>query len=216
MIASSLNHKTMKYFILSISCLILGLTACKKVNYEWEDYTYTAVPIVTIDTALSALPTRQTAKVSFFNLKGADLANQKFSFTLNWEGFGKATVQSIEVYASYNKAESSVPAYPIVLSYPGNVYPNIAQFPLPGNVGTLDKLYETVTTFPKTYTFTAAELATLTGTSLSTVAVNDYFIFKFIVNLSDGKRVAAWFNNISDESRGEPGNTRTGVRFKSQ
>lgn len=206
----------MKNFILAISCILLGLGACKKEKYEWQDYTYTAVPVVTVDTALSALPTRQTAKVSFFNLKDPDLANEKFSFTLNWEGYGKSTVKSIEVYNSFNKAESSVPAYPIVLSYPGGIYPNIAQFPLPGNVSAADKLYETVTTFPKTYTFTAAQLATMTGINLSSVAVNDYFIFKFIVNLTDGRRIAAYFSNVADESRNEFGDPRTGVRFKSQ
>ena len=206
----------MKNFILAISCISLGLGACKKEKYEWQDYTYTAVPVVTVDTALSALPTRQTAKVSFFNLKDPNLANERFSFTLNWQGYGKSTVQSIEVYNSFNKAESSVPAYPIVLSYPGGIYPNIAQFPLPGNVSAADKLYETVTTFPKTYTFTAAQLATLAGINLSSVAVNDYFIFKFIVNLTDGRRIAAYFSNVADESRNEFGDPRTGVRFKSQ
>lgn len=206
----------MKNIILAISCILLGLGACKKETYEWQDYTYTAVPVVTVDTALSALPTRQTAKVSFFNLKDPNLANEKFSFTLNWEGYGKSTVKSIEVYNSFNKAESSVPAYPIVLSYPGGIYPNIAQFPLPGNVSAADKLYETVTTFPKTYTFTAAQLATIAGINLSSVAVNDYFIFKFIVNLDDGRRIAAYFSNVADESRNEFGDPRTGVRFKSQ
>lgn len=206
----------MKNSILAISCILLGLGACKKEKYEWQDYTYTAVPVVTVDTSLSALPTRQTAKVSFFNLKDPNLASEKFSFTLNWEGYGKSTVKSIEVYNSFNKAESSVPAYPIVLSYPGGIYPNIAQFPLPGNVSAADKLYETVTTFPKTYTFTAAQLATIAGINLSSVAVNDYFIFKFIVNLDDGRRIAAYFSNVDDESRNEFGDPRTGVRFKSQ
>ena len=51
---------------------------------------------------------------------------------------------------------------------------------------------------------------------LNGVAVNDYFIFKFIVNLSDGRRIAAYFANVSDESRNEFGDPRTGVRFKSQ
>lgn len=206
----------MKKIVLAISCILLGLGACKKEKYEWQDYTYTAVPVVTVDTALSALPTRQTAKVSFFNLKDPNLANERFSFTLNWEGYGKSTVKSIEVYNSFNKAESSVPAYPIVLSYPGGIYPNIGQFPLPGNVSAADKLYETVTVFPKTYTFTAAQLATMTGINLSSVAVNDYFIFKFIVNLTDGRRIAAYFSNVADESRNEFGDPRTGVRFKSQ
>ncbi len=207
----------MKNFLLALSFILLGLSACKKVHYEWEDYTYTAVPIVTIDTTKTASPTvtRQTAKVSFFNLKDANLANEQFSFSLKWEGFGKAEVKSIEVYTSFNKAESSVPAYPIVISSPGNQYPNIAQFPLPSLVGTNDKLLETVTTFPKTYTYTAAQLATLNGVALSSAAVNDYFLFKFILNLTDGRRIVTFFNNICDESRGEPGDCRTGVRFKS-
>lgn len=207
----------MKNFLLAISFILLGLTACKKVHYEWEDYTFTAVPVVTIDTTKTASPTvtRQTAKVSFFNLKDVNLANEQFSFNLNWEGFGKAEVKSIEVYTSFNKAESSVPAYPIVISSPGNQYPNIAQFPLPSLVGTNDKLLETVTTFPKVYTYTAAQLATLNGVALSSAAVNDYFLFKFILNLTDGRRIVTFFNNICDESRGEPGDCRTGVRFKS-
>jgi hypothetical protein len=206
----------MKNLILSITYVLLALSACKKVDYEWEDYTYTALPLVTVDTAMSALPTRQTAKVSFFNLRDPNVANQRFSFTLDWVGYGKATVASIEVYNSFNKAESSVPAYPIVMSYPGGMYPNIAQFPLPGNLNATDKLYETVTTFPKTYTFTAAQLATLAGINLSSVAVNDYFIFKFVLNLTDGRRIAAYFSNVADESRNEFGDPRTGVRFKNQ
>ncbi len=192
------------------------ICACKKAHYEWEDYQYTAVPIVTIDTTKSALPTRQAGKVVFFNKKDANLASQQFSFTLEWAGFNKATVTSIEVYNSYNKAESSVPAYPLVISSPGNQYTNIAQFPLPSIVGTNDHLYETVTEFPKTYIFTAAELAALNNVDLSAVAVNDYFLFKFILNLSDGRRIVTFYNNICDESRGEPGDCRVGVRFKNQ
>jgi len=201
-------------FILSILMICVG--ACKKAHYEWEDYQYTGVPIVTIDTTKSALPTRQAGKVVFFNKKDVNLASQQFSFTLEWAGFNKVTVTSIEVYNSYNKAESSVPAYPLVISSPGNQYTNIAQFPLPSIVGTNDHLYETVTEFPKTFNFTAAELAALNNVDLSAVAVNDYFLFKFIVNLSDGRRVVTFYNNICDESRGEPGDCRVGVRFKNQ
>lgn len=201
-------------FILSILMICVG--ACKKAHYEWEDYQYTGVPIVTIDTTKSALATRQAGKVVFFNKKDANLASQQFSFTLEWAGFNKVTVTSIEVYNSYNKAESSVPAYPLVISSPGNQYTNIAQFPLPSIVGTNDHLYETVTEFPKTFNFTAAELAALNNVDLSAVAVNDYFLFKFIVNLSDGRRVVTFYNNICDESRGEPGDCRVGVRFKNQ
>ncbi|WPQ62997.1 hypothetical protein SIO70_32035 [Chitinophaga sancti] len=201
-------------FILSILMICVG--ACKKAHYEWEDYQYTGVPIVTIDTTKSALPTRQAGKVVFFNKKDVNLASQQFSFTLEWAGFNKVTVTSIEVYNSYNKAESSVPAYPLVISSPGNQYTNIAQFPLPSIVGTNDHLYETVIEFPKTFNFTAAELAALNNVDLSAVAVNDYFLFKFIVNLSDGRRVVTFYNNICDESRGEPGDCRVGVRFKNQ
>lgn len=196
--------------------LILVACACKKAHYEWEDYQYTGVPIVTVDTSLSALPTRQAGKVSFFNKKDANFASQQFSFTLAWAGFNEVTVTSIEVYNSYNKAESSVPAYPLVISSPGNQYTNIAQFPLPSIVGSNDHLYETVTEFPKTFIFTAAELAALNNVDLSAVAVNDNFLFKFIVNLSDGRRIVTFFNNICDESRGEPGDCRVGVRIKNQ
>jgi hypothetical protein len=203
----------MKYFVVAI--MILSLS-CKKAHYEWENYTLTAVPVVTIDTTKTALPTRQAGKVAFFNLKDANLANEEFAFSLNWEGYGKETVTSIEVYASYNKAESSVPAYPLVISQPGNQYTNIAQFPLPSIVGTNDHLYETVTTFPKSYSFTATQLAAMNNVDLSTVKVNDYFLFKFILNLGDGRRIVTFFNNICDEARGEPGDCRVGVRFKNQ
>jgi hypothetical protein len=206
----------MKNLILAMSLILLGLVACKKVHYEWEDYTYTAVPTVKIDTTKSALPTRQAAKVVFFNLKDPNLAAEQFSFALNWEALGTSGVKSIEVYSSFNKAEASVPAYPIVISYPGNQYPNIAQFPLPSIVGANDKLFDTVTQFPKTYTFTAAQLASINGIALSDVKVNDYFLFKFILNLNDGSRIVTFFNNIVDEARGEPGDCRTGARFKSQ
>jgi hypothetical protein len=190
------------------------ICSCKKVHYEWENYQYTAVPVITIDTAKTALPTKQSGKVAFFNLKDANVSDQEFAFSLDWVGFGKATVTSIEVYATYNKAESSVPAYPLVISMPGNQYPNIAQFPLPSIVGSGEKLYETVTTFPKTFSFTASQLATINNVDLNTVKVNDYFLFKFIVNLDDGQRVVTFYNNICDEARGEPGDCRVGVRFK--
>ena len=205
-----------RYIVLAILILSLIIGSCKKAHYEWEDYTYTAVPVVTIDTTKTALPTRQAGKVAFFNLKDANLANQEFAFSLNWEGYGKETVTSIEVYTSYNKAESSVPAYPLVISQPGNQYPNIAQFPLPSIVGTNDHLYETVTSFPKSFAFTAAQLATMNNVNLANVKVNDYFLFKFILNLGDGRRIVTFFNNICDEARGEPGDCRVGVRFKNQ
>lgn len=203
----------MRYLLIAILIISFG---CEKEHYDWEDYTYTAVPVVTIDTTKTALPTRQSGKVAFFNLKDPNVANQEFAFTLDWAGFDKATVTSIEVYATYNKAESSVPAYPLVISSPGNQYPNIAQFPLPSIVGTGEKLYETVTTFPKTFSFTAAQLAEINNVNLSAVGVNDYFLFKFIVNLGDGSRTVTFYNNICDEARGEPGDCRVGVRFKNQ
>ncbi|WP_298733055.1 hypothetical protein [uncultured Chitinophaga sp.] len=205
-----------RYIVLAILILSLIIGSCKKAHYEWEDYSYTAVPVVTIDTTKTALPTRQAGKVAFFNLKDANLPNQEFAFTLNWEGYGKETVTSIEVYTSYNKAEASVPAYPLVISQPGNQYPNIAQFPLPSIVGSNDHLYETVTSFPKSYSFTAAQLAALNNVDLDDVKVNDYFLFKFILNLGDGRRIVTFFNNICDEARGEPGDCRVGVRFKNQ
>lgn len=205
-----------RYIVLAILILSLIIGSCKKAHYEWEDYSYTAVPVVTIDTTKTALPTRQAGKVAFFNLKDANLASQQFAFTLNWEGYGKETVTSIEVYASYNKAEASVPAYPLVISQPGNQYTNIAQFPLPSLVGTSDHLYETVTTFPRSFSFTAADLAAINSVDLASVKVNDYFLFKFILNLGDGRRIVTFFNNICDEARGEPGDCRVGVRFKNQ
>ena len=203
----------MRYYLLVVIMIIFS---CKKVHYEWENYQYTAVPVITIDTTKTALPTKQSGKVAFFNLKDANVANQEFAFSLDWVGFNKATVTSIEVYATYNKAESSVPAYPLVISMPGNQYPNIAQFPLPSIVGSAELLYETVTTFPKAFSFTASQLAAINNVDLSTVKANDYFLFKFIVNLDDGQRVVTFYNNICDEARGEPGDCRVGVRFKNQ
>ncbi|WP_343306566.1 hypothetical protein AAHN97_05565 [Chitinophaga niabensis] len=204
----------MKPIICLATIMIVMICSCKKAHYEWENYQYTAVPTVKIDTTKSALPTFQNAKVVFFNLNDPNLANEQFAFELNWEGFGREEVSSIEVYASFNKAEASVPAYPLVISYPGNLYPNIAQFPLPSIVGAGDILHETVTSFPKSYSFTAAQLAAITHVNLANVAINDYFLFKFILNLKDGRRIVTFFNNIADEARGEPGDCRTGARFK--
>ncbi|MCW3078635.1 hypothetical protein [Segetibacter sp.] len=205
-----------QYLFIAASLFMLSLSSCKKEAYEWEDYTYTAVPIITVNTAKSALPTVANAKTSFFNIKDPNLANQQFEFVLNWEGFGKQTVTAIDVYVSFNKREASAPSYPIVISTPGDQYPNIFQYPLPSIVRTTDKFYETATTFPKTYTFTAAQLATITGFNLNTAEVNDYILFKFMVTLADGRKIVSFFNNICDESRGEPGDCRVGVRFRNQ
>ncbi|HTF28427.1 MAG TPA: hypothetical protein VK625_06240 [Flavitalea sp.] len=205
-----------QYILTAASVLTLTLSSCSDKDYEWEDYKYTAVPLVTVNTSKSALPTFESAKTSFFNLKDPNVATQQFEFILNWEGFGKETVTSIDVYVSYNKKEASAPAYPIVISSPGNQYPNIFQYPLPSIVRSTDKLLETATTFPKTYTFTAAQLVAIAGINLNTVEVNDYFLFKFILNLEDGRQIVTFFNNICDESRGEPGDCRVGVRFKNQ
>lgn len=201
-----------------ICCCLLGilaLDACKTENYVWENWSYTAVPLVAVNTTKSVLPTVSTANTSFFALGEADLANQVFEYTLKWEGFGKAEVNSIEVYLGFNKAPATGnPAYPIILSQPGGVYPSVTQFPLPSRVGAADKLYETVTQFPKTFTVTAGQLATFTGVNLSSVAPNDYFLFKFILNLKDGRRIAGFQENVCDEARGEVGDCRVGVRFR--
>ena len=207
------------YFFLSMLMAAASLLpSCKTKDYEWEQYTYTAVPIVHVNTAKSALPTYATANTSFFNLKDANVAGQQFEFVLNYEGFGMVTVTSIEMYLSYNLGTAStVPAYPIVLSTPGAVYPSQAAFyPISTSIGTADKLFETVTAFPKTCTYTASQLATAAGVTLSGAKVNDFFLFKFILNLADGRRVVGFQDNVCDESRGEPGDCRVGVRFKSQ
>lgn len=207
-------------FYIPVMLLAAGstLTSCKTKDYEWEQYSYTAVPIVHVNTAKSALPTYATANTSFFNLKDANVVNEPFEFVLTYEGFGLANVTSIEVYLSYNLGTAStVPAYPIVLSVPGNVYPSQASFyPISTSIGTNDKLLETATTFPKTYTFTAGQLATAAGVAFSAIKVNDFFMFKFILNLTDGRRIVGFQDNVCDESRGEPGDCRVGVRFKSQ
>ena len=78
-----------KYYVVAISLLMVTLSSCSKEAYEWQDYKYTAVPIVTVNTEKSALPTILAAKTSFFNLKDPNVAKQEFEFTLNWEGFGK-------------------------------------------------------------------------------------------------------------------------------
>ncbi|MFD2571484.1 hypothetical protein ACFSUS_12615 [Spirosoma soli] len=206
----------MKKAILYFSLLLLvGLDACKTEDYVWENWSYTAVPLVAVNTSKSALPTVATANTSFFDLGAANLASQEFEYTLKWEGFGKAEVSSIDVYLGFNKAAATGnPAYPIVLSQPGGLYPSVTQYPLPSRVGTADKLYETVTEFPKVFTVTAAQLAAFTGTNLSTVAQNDYFLFKFMLNLKDGRRIAGFQENVCDEARGEVGDCRVGVRFR--
>lgn len=205
-----------QYISIVISLLLLTSSSCSNKEYVWEDYKYTAVPIVEVNTSKSALPTVAAAKTAFFNLKDSNVANQQFEFILNWEGFGRETVTAIDVYISYNKKEASAPSYPIVISNPGNQYPNIFQYPLPSIVKSTDKFYETATTFPKTYTFTAAQLASISNINMNTVEANDYFLFKFILTLVDGRRIVTFFNNVCDESRGEPGDCRVGVRFKKQ
>lgn len=199
----------------SLLILLLGLDACKTEDYVWENWAYTAVPLVAVNTTKSALATVATANTSFFNLSDANLANQEFEYVLRWEGFGKAEVNSIEVYLGFYKAAATGnPAYPITISQPGGLYPSVTQFPLPSRVGTADKLYETVTEFPKTFTVKAGQLATFTSTDLTKVAQNDYFLFKFILNLKDGRRIAGFQENVCDEARGEVGDCRVGVRFR--
>lgn len=193
------------------------INSCKDVTYDWEDYRIAATPKVTINVEKSALLTYQNANISFFNMAVPDYQDtQQFEWTLDYyNADGRVTATSIEVYVSFNRRESSPPAYPITFSQAG-VWPNIRQFPLPSTIGNNDNLYETVTTFPKTYNFTPAQLAEITGINLATVNVNDYFLFKFAITMSDGTRLVQFQDNACDESRGEPCDCRTGVRFKNQ
>ncbi len=206
----------MKKLILYSSLLALVLLdACKTEEYVWENWAYTAVPLVAVNTSKSALPTVATANTSFFDLGATNLGAQEFEYILKWEGFGRAEVKSIQVYLGFVKAPATGnPAYPIVISQPGGVYPSVTQYPLPSRVGTADKLYETVTQFPKTFTVTAAQMAAFTGTNLGTVVQNDYFVFKFTLNLADGRQIAGFQENVCDEARGEVGDCRVGVRFR--
>lgn len=209
----------MKKHILLYSILLFValFNSCKDKDYDWEDWAYTAVPVVSVNIAKSALPTVQTANTSFFKINDPNLANQEFEYTLSWEGFDKAEVQSIEVYLGYYKAPTTGnPSYPIIISQPGNQYPSVTQYPLPSRIGAADKLFETVTDFPKTFTVTAGQLAAFTGADLTTVKQNDYFLFKFIVNHTDGRRIVGYQENVCDETRGEPGDCRVGVRFRTQ
>ncbi|CAN5216928.1 hypothetical protein BH09BAC4_BH09BAC4_32830 [soil metagenome] len=202
---------TLYFFLL----LLIALDACKTENYVWENYSYTAVPLVAVNTTKSALPTVASANTSCCDRGATNLARHEFEDTLKWEGFGKAEVQSIDVYLGFVKAPTTGnPAYPIILSQPGGVYPSVTQYPLPSRVGTTDKLYATVTEFPKTFTTTAAQLAAFTGTDLTKVVQNDYFLFKFILTLKDGRRIEGFQENVCDEARGEVGDCRVGVRFR--
>lgn len=207
-----INMKTIALYFSAV--LFLLSASCKKKTYEWENYTFTAVPVVKVNTAKSALPTVSTANTSFLNLSDPNLGNEEFEFTLNWEGFGKAEVASIDVYLGYNLAEASPPAYPILISMPGGLYPDRVQYPLPSRVGSVDKLYRNVTTFPATITMTAAQMASFTGANLTTAKLNDNFLFKFIVNHKDGRQVVGFQENVCDESRGEVGDCRVGARFR--
>ena len=203
--------------IVLIAAISLGVGACKNVDYEWENFEYVATPNVTVNVAESALPTVPTANVSFFNLADPDYATEQyFEWELDYyDADGRAEVSSIEVYVSFNKRESTPPVYPILLSL-AEVHPNERQFPLPSIVRETDLPFEIVTEFPKVFRLNASQLAELTGTDLSTVGVNDYFLFKFIVNQTNGKKIVQFSNNSCDESRGELADCRVGVRFKSQ
>ncbi len=194
---------------------ILAVSACKTVDYDHENFMYAAAPKVTLNTEVSALPTFQTAKVSFFNLADPDFAeNQRFEWELSYyDADGRAEVSEIEVYVSFNRRESNVPVYPIALSL-ANVQPNERQFPLPSSIRASDILFERVRSFPKSYSFTPQELADLTGIDLSTVGINDYFLFKFVVVMTNGTRIVQYNENSCDESRGELCDCRVGVRFK--
>ncbi|HLT07765.1 MAG TPA: hypothetical protein VK014_09575 [Cyclobacteriaceae bacterium] len=199
------------------AALIIGVGACQTVDYEWENFEYVATPKVSVNTALSALPTVPSANVSFFNMADPDYATEQF---FEWEldyydAGGRAEVSSIEVYVSFNKKESTPPVYPIVLSL-AEVHPNERQFPLPSLIKDSDLPFEVVREFPKVFRFNAAQLAEITGTDLNTVGVNDYFLFKFVINQTDGKRIVQFSNNSCDESRGELADCRVGVRFKNQ
>ncbi|MDR7130624.1 hypothetical protein J2X69_002980 [Algoriphagus sp. 4150] len=206
----------MKPYKYLIAAMILAMGSCKTVDYDYENFIYAATPRVTLNTEVSALPTFQTAKVSFFNLADPEYAtSQQFEWELSYyDAEGRAPVSEIEVYVSFNRREGNVPVYPIVLSL-AEVEPNERQFPLPSSIRSTDMLYERVTEFPKSYSFTATELAEITGTDLSTVQVNDYFLFKFIVTMADGTRIVQYNDNSCDESRGELCDCRVGVRFKS-
>lgn len=202
-------------FLYGSLLLLFLFDACKTEDYEWENWAYTAVPLVVINTAKSALPTVVTSNTSFFDLGATNVGSQEFEYTLTWEGFGKAEVQAIDVYLGFVKAPATGnPAYPIVLSQPGGKYPSVTQFPLPSRVVATDKLYATITEFPKKFTVTAAQLATFTGTNLSSVVQNDYFVFKFMLTLKDGRRIEGFQENVCDEARGEIGDCRVGVRFR--
>lgn len=200
-----------------LSTAIFCVNGCKTKDYDWENFSYAAAPKVIMNVERSALPTVATANVSFFNISEPDFAsNQFFEWQLDYyDAEGRAEVASIEVYVSFNKRESTPPQYPIVLSLAG-VFPTERQFPLPSTLSDKDKLYETVSEFPKSYRFTPAELAAITETDLNEIAVNDYFLFKFVINQRDGQRIVQYNDNSCDESRGELCDCRIGARFKSQ
>lgn len=195
--------------------MILVLFSCKTVDYDWENFVFTATPKVTVNIGKSALPTFQTAKVSFFNLADPDFAtNQEFEWELDYyDAEGRAKPMDIEVYVNFFRSESTAPVYPIVLSL-AEVFPTQPQFPLPSRITSSDILYDKVTSFPKSYTFTPQQLAEITGTDLSTVRVNDYFLFKFIVTMEDGSQIVMFDPKSCDETRGELCDCRVGARFK--
>ncbi len=201
------------YFYTALLSIVLT-NSCKQEDKQWMTYDYTAVPLVSVNTTKSSLPTIGQANTSFFKLSDPLLSSQPFEFTLTWEGFGKAEVGSIEVYLSFSKAEATPPPYPIQLFAPTNLFTSVPQFPLPSRVGTTEKKYLDVSSFPRTITMTAGEMAAFTAVDLSTVRQNDYFIFKFIVNLKDGRRIVGFQESVCDESRGEVGDCRVGARFR--
>ncbi len=209
------NYRAWGGLLIALGALLVN--SCKDVTYDWENYKIAATPKVTINTAKSALPTFETANVSFFNMADPDYAtSQEFEWTLSYyDAGGRVHAQSIEVYISFNQRESSPPAYPITLSL-AEVWPNIRQFPLPSTIRSTEMLYETVTQFPKTFSHTPAQLAEIVGIDLATVEPNDYFLFKFAITMTDGTRIVQFQDNACDESRGEPCDCRTGVRFKNQ
>ncbi|AWW32133.1 hypothetical protein DN752_19420 [Echinicola strongylocentroti] len=195
--------------------LLLCLSACTSVDYDWEKFKLAGTPRVTLDTEASALPTFQTAKVSFFDMSQPNYASdQQFEWSLDYyDQEGRVEVTEIQVYLGFYKAESTVPAYPIVLSH-AEVNPTESQFPLPSIIEEGDMLFDQVTEFPKSYSFTASELADLVGMDLSEIGENDYFLFKFTLTMSDGTTIVTYNYKDCDEARGERCDCRVGARFK--
>ncbi|WP_266364883.1 hypothetical protein [Tellurirhabdus rosea] len=143
-----------------------------------------------------------------------NLANAEFEFELRGEDFGRnVPVKAIELWVGLNAPRVTLTSSMTACGNGvGCLYPGAALAPLPSRLVASDKLLRTVTTLPSVVNIKASEMATVAGSSLSALRLNDTFLVKFVVQTQDGRRFDAFHDGICDETRGQVGDCRLVIR----